>query len=392
MKREQVSQDSRLTADEASLAAAPIRSARRIHLPALDGIRGVAILSVLVVHFAGDNPTARGGLEGDSPFLDLLTFVLGTPVFFVLSGFLITGILLRAREKPHYFRNFYVRRVLRIFPLYFAVLAVLFVIHPVWGRSVGGTSSPGWLWVFLENVELARKNHWTFGFLNHFWSLAVEEQYYLVWPLIVLALRPKRLLVACVGFAAFSFLLRLVLTSGWSHLVGAYVLTPCQLDPLCTGGALAILVSHWPASRFRVPARLAIVVALASYFLLGWQREDWMTRPKIVGKPLLSALLSGGVLLLAVGETGFFRRILGSRPLTFVGKYSYGLYAFHFPLLPFLARRFSPAAIGAKLGSPLAGLSVSVALSITTCLLISIASYELFEKRILRLKSRFGST
>ena len=110
--------------DEA-LATAPIDSSRKVHLPALNGLRGVAILSVLVVHFAGIDPSTPGGLDSNVPFLDLLAFALGTPVFLLLSGFLLTGILLRARGKPHYFRDFYARRALRIFPLYFAVLAVL---------------------------------------------------------------------------------------------------------------------------------------------------------------------------------------------------------------------------------------------------------------------------
>ena len=375
--------------DEA-LATAPITSSQKVHLPALNGLRGVAILSVLVVHFGGVDPRTTGGLDSNVPSLDLLAFVLGTPVFFLLSGFLLTGILLRARGKPHYFRDFYARRSLRIFPLYFAVLAVLFLVVPAWGRTADATSSPGWLWAFLENVELARKNHWTFGFLNHFWSLSVEEQYYLVWPFVVLAIPPKRLLPVCLGLAAFAPVLRFVITAGWTHLVGAYVLMPCQLDSLCAGGALAVVVHEGGAERLRTAARIAVGAALAAYFLLGWYRLPWSSRPKIVGKPFLASLLCGGILLLAIGETGFFRRFLGSRPLTFFGRYSYGLYAFHFPLLPFLVRLFPRSSIGAALGSPLAGTAASVALATAACLVLSIASYELYEKRFLRLKARFG--
>ncbi|MGH9443116.1 MAG: acyltransferase family protein [Thermoanaerobaculia bacterium] len=376
--------------DDEALATAPITSSRKIHLPALNGLRGIAILSVLVVHFAGVDPTVSGGLESDVPFLDLLAFVLGTPVFFVLSGFLLTGILIRARGKPHYFRNFYARRSLRIFPLYFAVLVVLFLVAPGWGRSLGASSSPRWLWVFLENVELARKNSWTFGFLNHFWSLSVEEQYYLVWPFLVLAVPPKRLLPVCVGLAGFALVLRFAITVGWTHLVGAYVLMPCQLDSLCAGGALAVVVHEGNADRLRRAARIAVGAALAAYFLLGWYRLPWLSRPKIVGKPFLASLLCGGVLLLAIGETGFFRRVFGSGPLTFFGRYSYGLYAFHFPLLPFLVRWFPAARIGGAVGSPVGGVAIFVALSTAVCLVLSIASYELYEKRFLRLKSRFG--
>ena len=373
-----------------SLATAPVASSRRIHLPALDGIRGIGVMLVLVVHFAGYGPGASTENGRAVPFLNFLAFAFGIPVFFVLSGFLITGILLEAREKAHYFRNFYARRVLRIFPLYYGVLAILFVVHPAWGRVVGGNSSPGWLWAYVSNIELARRNRWSFGYLNHFWSLAVEEQYYFVWPLVVFVCRPKYLLAVCVGLIVFSVVLRVALTAGWSHLVAAYVLTPCWLDPLCTGGALAILVRKWPLRRLQVFARLAVAGSLAAYFLLGWQSEPRASRAQVVGRPLLSCFLFGGAVLLAIGETGFFRRVLGSRPLTFLGRYSYGLYAFHYILVPFLAICFPRKALGRALGSPAAGILSSILLSSAAVLLVSIASYELYEKRFLRLKVRFG--
>jgi len=371
-----------------SLATAPVSSARRVHVPALDGMRGIGILAVMVIHFARVDPGGFGVHAEWKAAVDVAAFAL--PMFFVLSGFLITGILLETREKPHYFRNFYVRRALRILPLYYGVLALLFVVHPSWGRGLGGTSSPLWLWTYVANFEMARRGHCTYAFLCHFWSLTVEEQYYLVWPLIVFALRPRRLLAICAILGVASVILRIAFTFVWHNSAAAYVLTPCQLDPLCAGGALAVLVRKRSLLDLRVVARFAVSISVAAFFLLRWYKQPMMSRQVVVGGPLLLCFLVGGIILLAIGESGFFRAVLGTRPLTFLGKYSYGLYVFHSPLMPFLDRCFPRSDLGRALGSPRAGLAVSVLMSITATLVVAIASFELVEKRFLRLKAWFG--
>jgi peptidoglycan/LPS O-acetylase OafA/YrhL len=374
------------------LATAPIGSSRRVHLPGLDGMRGLGVLLVLAVHFSGLHAGVPYLRSIASPALDFVAFAFGIPLFFVLSGFLITGILLETREKPGYFRNFFSRRVLRIFPLYYLTLAVLFLAMPAWGRQLGGTSSPRWLWLYVSNLEIARRGSWTYRYLSHFWSLAVEEQYYLIWPLVVFLVPPRRLLAVCAFLGLSSVLLRIVLTAGWKHNVAAYVLTPCQLDPLCTGGALAILVRKWPLHRFRIPARAAVLGSLAAYVVLGWYKQPRTFREQVVGRPLLSCFLFGGILLLAAGESGLIRRVLGLRPLTVAGKYSYGLYVLHFPLLPFLFRCFPASGIGRAVGSAAAGRVIAILLSITACFLAAALSYELFEKRFLKMKDRFGGS
>lgn len=371
-----------------SLAAAPISSSRRIHLPALDGMRGIGILAVMVTHFANHDPSLKG-FSDSAAILDVSAWAM--TMFFLLSGFLITGILLEAREKPHYFRNFFARRVLRIFPLYYGVLAILFVLHPGWGHAIGGSLSRRWLWLYGSNIEMARHETRTYGFLSHFWSLAVEEQYYLVWPFIVAAFRPRKLFFVCCALGLLSVVFRIVFVEWGNHVVSAYILTPCQLDPLCTGGALAILVRRGGLPRLRAPARVAVAGSLGVFFLLGWYKLGILSRTLVIGRPLLSCFLFGGVLLLAAGDSGICRRVLGARAFTFLGKYSYGLYVFHFPLLPVFKVCFPREAIGRSVGSPLAGLLFAVLFSITSTLLLSIASYELYEKRFLRLKGRFGS-
>src|SRR5262245_35087776 len=172
------------------------------HQPGLDGVRGVAILMVMAIHFVGDS-TAR--TLGQTLLVKAAGYgLLGVDLFFVLSGFLITGILLDAKNRPHYFRNFYALRTLRIFPLYYAVLAVLLLLIPA-----VTTLSPlleqareqqGWLWTYTTNFYVAYTSSWrSLTYVTHFWSLASEEHFYLVWPLVVFALRRKALERVCVG-------------------------------------------------------------------------------------------------------------------------------------------------------------------------------------------------
>jgi peptidoglycan/LPS O-acetylase OafA/YrhL len=311
------------------------------------------------------------------------------PMFFVLSGFLITGILLEAKEQPHYFRNFYMRRFLRIFPLYYGVLAILFLVHPGWGRTVGAGADPRWLWMYVANFEIARRNSWVYFDLSHFWSLCVEEQFYLLWPVVVLILRPRWLLALCgmLGIAAVAT--RFFLVEGASRDIAAYVLTPCQLDPIAAGAVLAIVVRKLPLDRLAPFARVSVALSLGFFLLSGWLTKPMMDGTVVVWRPLLSSFLFGGVILLSVGKRGTLRRFLGARPLTFLGKYSYGLYIYHLPFISLLLLRLPSTTAGSLSGSQFGGMVGRLVFALATSLLIAIASYELVEKRLLRLKVLF---
>lgn len=175
-------------------------SGSRHHLQELDGLRGFAILLVLCSHLVSLPPGGR------SPFVDRLVGMIlglgwvGVDLFFVLSGFLITGILVQSRGGPHYFRNFYARRSLRIFPLYYLFLAIATFISPLLLSPESILTLPkehAWVyWLYLSNF--GGKPSEAFA---HTWSLAVEEQFYLVWPAIVFFAKPVAMRRVCVSLS-----------------------------------------------------------------------------------------------------------------------------------------------------------------------------------------------
>jgi peptidoglycan/LPS O-acetylase OafA/YrhL len=216
-----------------SASSAPGGHTGRQYYPALDGLRGLAILLVVVYHNFG--------------FIDVFFFGwLGVDLFFVLSGFLITDILLKTVGSADYLRNFYARRVLRIFPLYYLCLILFLVVLPNLDVAFDikyYTDNQLWIWTYLQNWLYIFKDPAQTNTLNHLWSLAVEEQFYLLWPLVILLIRKPGHLLVCMGLLLVGVLgLRLWI---WNNHVAdlAYfnLYTFTRIDGICIGCMIALL-------------------------------------------------------------------------------------------------------------------------------------------------------
>lgn len=308
-------------------------------IPVLDGLRGIAILLVLFFHTTLVGP---GSPVGSALFYTFRNWGwAGVDLFFVLSGFLITGVLLDSKAarpssgKSHYFRNFYARRTLRIFPVYYSYLLLLLLLAPpVVFERVGGD----WIWfgLFLQNFAMAGAGDFVHThFLDHFWSLAVEEQWYLFWPLVVLATTRRRLVTVCVGLVVFSLLLRIVLLTQGVAPVAIHVLTPTRFDGLAVGALLACAargpggLGRWtPAAR---AVALASVLGLAAVVFAQSGLFFYVLPGTLTAGFTLLACLFGACLVLAVGAKpeGFTARVLSGRLLGMFGRYSYAIYVVH---------------------------------------------------------------
>jgi peptidoglycan/LPS O-acetylase OafA/YrhL len=363
--------------------------------PALDGIRGLAILLVL-----GHHIVIYGGMARDN-LLDRVIFTLGAStwlgvdLFFVLSGFLITGILYDARSSSRYFSSFYGRRVLRIFPLYYGFLVLAFVVVPLGLSSESAaslTNGQAWYWLYLSNVQVARSGWQEPLHLGHFWSLAVEEQFYLLWPFVVRSFDRRRLMhvtVICFGSA---FVLRMLAPYIGLSAVGAHVLMPTRIDSLAAGAFLALAIRApeglQTVSRRSLQVLVGCLMGAAGLFL--WRR-GFGEADRVIGTVGVSVFAIGFAALLAVALTaerrGFLRRWLGSRSLITLGHYSYGIYVFHQPIALVLHDIGLQASSAPRFGgSQLPGL-VTFALAVGGASIACAAfSWHVWEQPFLRLK------
>ncbi len=367
------------------MSSSPIANPAPERIPALDGLRGVAILLVLLMHagFHGiaidrsmSAPLLHGYLWG------ALLGWCGVDVFFVLSGFLITGILVRAKGSPHYFRDFYARRALRIFPLYYAAWALLFVVLP---RPA--VAAPDEAWTSLLYLQ-----NWLYGTRGTFsdpartitWSLAIEEQFYLLWPALVLWTTPRWLRRLCVATIVGAIALRAGLLLGGAEHV--YFLTPCRLDALAAGALLAVV--PLPSLRFGQVATLVGGAGLAG--VAAYAGSPLTERsPSMQGFGLVaSLLLAVGLLVLARGE-GPVARALRWRWLAVFGRYSYCIYLTHVLVIEVLGHWWLETAGGWAREWPLTWVLALTVVSIATSLAVGFVSWHLFEKWFLRLKRYF---
>jgi peptidoglycan/LPS O-acetylase OafA/YrhL len=357
---------------------------------ALDGIRGIAVLVVMASHF--DWLLPEGMLL--TPVRRVLDFGwFGVDLFFVLSGFLITGILVQTRAATNYFAVFYMRRILRIFPIYYATLLAAFVCA---ARIPSAASllpplREWWLYaLYLENWIALWVHGWPPNAIGHFWSLAVEEQFYLLWPLCVLAFSRETLARVALGGA----LLALVIRCAWVGLAGANIgmtlATFCRMDSLLTGALCALVyLRHVGGNPIR-HLKVWCVAPLAAFVALAILTHGALAFIASVGFSLLAIGFGALILGAAVNdrESDPLQRVLRNRVLSRVGKYSYGMYVYHVPLLwacQLLVFNRLPAALVVQ---PVFAIAYVCGLALLT-FAVAVISYEYVERPILGLKRHF---
>jgi peptidoglycan/LPS O-acetylase OafA/YrhL len=369
----------------------------RAYFPSLDGLRAISFLGVFLWHY-----------------LALPYGWAGVDVFFVLSGFLITGILHDTRDDTHRIRNFYIRRTLRIFPLYYGVLLAIFLLTPLmhWAWAWQWVAWPLYLGNFLRFLYPHLNDGFVAGFadahlvsrayprfdlrLGHFWTLCVEEQFYLLWPWIVFKVRDRRKLIAiCIACIVLVPIARVLAIAHMPQALvsGEVVLhsTPFRFDTLLVGALIALLYRGAHRKRMQQVAQgiLALAVFCVFSVVVYWFlfHTSKVNNAAVNHTWLLSfiALFAGALMLRTLVPGTIPYRFFNLRWLRLIGTVSYGAYVFHdipHGLYDRLVGHYFHH--GAHL--------IIAAFGLVMTLASAFLSYHFFEFPILRLKNRFTAS
>jgi peptidoglycan/LPS O-acetylase OafA/YrhL len=377
--------------DDPKLPTAPDFSKR---VAALDGLRGVAILAVFFYHYA------RGaGTHTNSAVIKAFSTLFGfgwtgVDLFFVLSGFLITGILYDTLDDPGYYKKFYARRVLRIFPIYYLVVLIFLLLTPFvefhWKSAhllflvyLGYPAALIWPILVQTSAYLA---------ITHLWSLSLEEQFYMIWPWIIAKLRSSgNILRACFLVTGAAVLLRtLIYATGWLSQTWAYTFLPCRADALAIGAAIGILVRGTSRGRLQVCAPWVFWTAASTILTLCIVRRTVEHDDAFIATLGFSiiAIMYGALLVACLKANSWPAWLFSLSFLRMFGRYSYGLYLYHFPLTVVLGPL--KEVFVTRVHSYVIGASLHLAFNLAINLLIAAASFHFFESPIMRLKDRFN--
>jgi peptidoglycan/LPS O-acetylase OafA/YrhL len=395
-----IKEDSEVSAQPVTGNTSVTAPENRAFFPALDGLRALAFVMVFLDHYL-TMPWGWAGVD----------------IFFVLSGFLITGILFDSRDQPHRVRNFYLRRTLRIFPLYYGVLLFILLLRPIvhwdlswawllWPAYLGNYASllaphsPGPAFERLVDFQpLGFLGHrQVLLYLGHFWSLCVEEQFYLVWPWLVFYAKGRRPLMWICALALPACLtLRLLaqqyLPSRMLDRLVLYRFTPFRLDALLIGGLLALWLRgdnsmiFLRTARFILPIAMGVIVlwfiATPARHVLQQPYSDplWVYTWGLTGVDIFAALL----VAVAIQPDSWVYRILSLPPLRWLGRVSYGAYVFHdIPRLRYLglATKLLPT-------HPANWRGLTAIIGFVCTIALSALSFRYFETPFLNLKERW---
>lgn len=360
------------------------RKSTPTRLRELDGLRGIAILLVTLKHLAVNaiffTKATHAGISVPMRYERRIFDAgwMGVDLFFVLSGFLITGILVDTAGHVHYYRNFIVRRALRIFPLYYAFLIIVLIASPSMARD-----DVAWFLVYLGNVHLFLINSWfPLAVLGPLWSLQVEEQFYLTFPWIVLKTSRKTLTRILIGSVVLALLIRIAFQLAMpGNDFGTYSLTPSRMDALALGGLIAIALRQNPEIlRHRLIPRLTVISALG--FVLVWESRRTALL-NTIGYTFIDLTFAGVLILVITNAVPRLTALCRLKPLVGLGVISYSLYMLEMPVFLGMNR------VCAELGRIRGGDFDEMLICFAAAILAAILSWRFFESPFLKLKDRF---
>jgi peptidoglycan/LPS O-acetylase OafA/YrhL len=353
----------------------------RSYYPALDGLRGMAILLVICCHNLSFLPHFEFGW-------------VGVDLFFVLSGFLITDILLKTRESKNFLQNFFIRRILKIFPLYYGILLVFFLAAPFFQSLVVQytyyNQDQPMSWLHLQNwLYITHEAPTDLMPLGHFWSLSVEEQFYLLWPFVVFVVSSTRylkhivyiILITCIFSRVSSWL---IYGDGYTNFCFQYM---TRLDGLCIGSLIAIWRFSYPDMARKNILRFGFIVLSIELVLFVLAKTALINFPhfRIIGYTSIAAMFGMIVLFAIEKRNAFSKFLLENSFIRYTGKISYGLYVYHVPILV-LSKIFLLDKLTNKGYSYSSAYTIVSLAALAVTIPVSLASYYLFEKKILALK------
>jgi peptidoglycan/LPS O-acetylase OafA/YrhL len=345
------------------------------YIKSLDGVRAIAALLVLVFHFS-----QYAVFQSDwGKLLQKIGYLgqTGVSLFFVLSGFLITRILFEQIYSPHYWKNFIIRRSLRIFPLYYFYLICEYFIAPFLSNTPSPDISLQWYyWFYLQ--DFATTFQWPSAGPKHFWSLAVEEHFYLVWPFVVLYYKIKRLTQPIIVILIISALVRFLLAY---FQYQTYFFTFARMDEIALGALLAWMEKNEKLNFFQQKSFYTALLSAGVFSAILWGlfSSDGLLLIQVFKYNLISILyflMIGKIITL--DNLHWISKVLCSPFFNYTGKISYGLYVYQATAVIWgLTHGYAD--------KPLLFLT-SLILS---CYVIATISFYLFEQPILKLKNRF---
>ncbi len=382
-----MSQDSKLPALIAAKPTAIGRASsfgesKRFYLPELDTLRFFAFLAVFLRHSLADanEVTKSWGIPHLISSLITATVeagMFGVDLFFLLSSFLITSLLLREQERCGRIdvKGFWIRRALRIWPLYFVFVAVAGFLLPLFFHFVA-PPEPGHvvgLLTFTQNWAIAFSDAGRGSPTLVLWSVSMEEQFYLIWPVVLLLAGVRRLRAIAIGMIVFAFFARIVAIYAGASAFMLWCATPFRLEPIAVGALIALNRDRIP--NFGNQTRLGMLclgAAIPVICMLKWSGSLWINAAIM---PL--ATIACALVLLSVIGADF--RLFTFKPLIYLGTISYGLYVFHQLAISFSPRLAIP---GLPFGRTISAFLLTVALAAL--------SYRFLETPFLRMKDRFA--